>query len=185
MTTGHVYIACSLDGFIARPDGGLDWLMAEPPSNLMALYNSFMADKDGIVMGRASFDIVRSFPEWPYDKPVVVLSRTLRKDELPPAIRDRVVIRNATPRAVMAEIGGLGWRKAYVDGGATISAFLRDGQIAELVITRLPILIGQGIPLFSNIPEVSLSHMATDTLDNGAIMSRYLVKRTDTAAAAP
>ena len=180
MTTGHVYIACSLDGFIAKPGGGLDWLMAAPPSNVMDLYNGFMADKDGIIMGRATFETVRSFAQWPYHKPVVVLSRTLRQDDLPSGLRNRVMIRNSAPTALMAELGELGWCKAYIDGGATISAFLRDGQIVELVITRLPVLLGQGIPLFSDLPETALYHLATDTLDNGATMSRYLVKRDHT-----
>ncbi len=90
MATGHVYIACSLDGFIARPDGGIDWLMADPPSDLMDRYAAFMADKDAIVMGRATFDIVRAFDPWPYDVPVVVLSRSLSPADLPPALAGKV-----------------------------------------------------------------------------------------------
>jgi dihydrofolate reductase len=176
MTTGHVYIACSLDGFIAKPDGALDWLMAAPPSNVMALYDAFMADKDGIIMGRATFDVVRSFQDWPFEKPVVVLSRTLRAEDLPPELCDRVMIRNAAPRALMAELGAQGWRKAYIDGGATISAFLREDQIADLVLTRLPVILGKGIPLFSDLPVVALRHIGTETLDNGATMSRYCVE---------
>jgi dihydrofolate reductase len=175
VTTGHVYIACSLDGFIAKPDGGLDWLMADPPGNLMALYDAFMADKDGIIMGRATFDIVRAFDPWPYDKPVVVLSRSLRQADLPDALKDHVMIRDASPETLMAELATLGWQKAYVDGGATISAFLRAGNIADMTLTRLPVILGAGIPLWSDLPEISLRHIATDVLDNGAVMSRYSV----------
>jgi dihydrofolate reductase len=175
VATGHVYIACSLDGFIAKPDGGLNWLMADPPGNLMALYDSFMADKDGIIMGRATFDTVRAFDPWPYDKPVIVRSRSLQASDLPVALQNRVTHRNAEPETLMAELGAMGWKKAYVDGGVTISAFLRAGLIADMTVTRLPVLLGAGIPLWSDLPEIALRHMATDVLDNGAVMSRYAV----------
>ncbi len=173
MATGHVYIACSLDGFIARPDGGIDWLMADPPPDLMDRYAAFMADKDAIVMGRATFDIVRAFDPWPYDVPVVVLSRSLSPADLPPALAGKVRLDAGPPAEVMARLAATGCRRAYVDGGATVSAFLAAGLIADMVITRLPILLGQGIPLFRDIPEIPLHHLGTEVLDNGAVVSRY------------
>jgi dihydrofolate reductase len=182
MTTGHVYIACSLDGFIARPDGGLDWLMADPPGNLMELYATFMADKDGIVMGRKTFETVCGFDPWPYDKPVLVWSRSLTQADIPVALRDKVTTSGADPAQLMGELAARGWRKSYIDGGTTISAFLRAGQIADLVLTRLPCILGDGIPLFSGLPEIQLKHVATDSLDNGAVMSRYAVLGSSGAA---
>jgi dihydrofolate reductase len=173
MATGHIYIACSLDGFIARLDGGIDWLMADPPPDLMERYASYMADKDAIVMGRATFDIVRSFDPWPYDVPVVVLSRSLAPRDLPPDLAGKVRLDAGEPADVMARLGAAGCRRAYIDGGATLSAFLAAGQIEDMIITRLPILLGQGIPLFRDIPEIPLRHVLTEVLDNGAVVSRY------------
>jgi dihydrofolate reductase len=173
MTTGHVYIACSLDGFIARTDGGIDWLMADPPSDLMERYAAFMADKDAIVMGRATFDIVRGFDPWPYEVPVVVLSRTLGARDLPSDLAGKVRVDAGDPAHVMARLTATGCRRAYVDGGATVSAFLAAGLIEDMTITRLPILLGRGIPLFRDIPETPLRHVRTEVLDNGAVVSRY------------
>lgn len=149
MVTGHVFIATSLDGFIARPDHGLDWLMKFDGGDTDATgYDGFMASVDGLIMGRGTFQTVSSFEPWPYAKPVVVVSCTLGADAVPAALRDNVTISSAEPAALMEEMGRKGWRRAYIDGGQVIQSYLRAGLIADMTITVAPILIGEGRRLF-------------------------------------
>jgi dihydrofolate reductase len=141
-----VFIATSLDGFIARPDGGLDWLMgdgAEGPHG----YEEFIATVDAIVLGRNTYEIVLGFDAWPYHAgmPVFVLSGR----EIPPAPAGVQVKRlSGEPAEILTTLGGLGMQHVYVDGGITIQRFLRAGLIQRMVITRIPVLLGAGIPLF-------------------------------------
>jgi dihydrofolate reductase len=186
MVTGHVFIATSLDGFIARPDGRLDWLIDTPkgpkkPEGEDFGYGAFLAAMDGLVMGRGTFEAVRDFDPWPYEKPVVVLSAALRDADIPDRLRGRLSLDRGTPAEVMGRLAGKGWRRAYVDGGATIRQFLAAGQIAEIVVSRLPVLIGAGLPLFG--PEGQdrwLTHAETRSYPGGLVQSRYLVERPTT-----
>ena len=109
-------------------------------------YEDFMASADGLVMGRGSFLKVLTFDEWPYEKPVVVMSASLAEDDIPAALHDRVRLSRLSPRALMAELDKEGWARAYVDGGKVIQSFLAEGLIAGMVLTRIPILIGEGLP---------------------------------------
>ena len=147
MTTGHVFIATSLDGFIARPDGGLDWLEQANAAGEDHGYEAFVAGIDGLVMGRATFEVALGFTPWPYDKPIIVLSATLEETGIPARLRDQVSIARSVAEA-RADAARRGWRRAYVDGGATIRSFLRAGAIADMVITRIPVLLRSGLPLF-------------------------------------
>ena len=108
MPTGHVFIATSLDGFVARMSGALDWLMKQPTEGEDHGYDAFMASVDGLVMGRGSFEAVRAFDEWPYEKPVVVMSRTLGQDDVPAEIADRVTLTRLDPAGVMKMLDGQG-----------------------------------------------------------------------------
>ncbi len=174
MTEGHVYIAVSLDGFIARPDGDLDWLMKQPTDGEDYGYEAFMASVDGLIMGRGSFEKVLTFPDWPYAKPVVVLSRTLRSADIPDALEGRVRVLSASPPQVMERLAAEGWRHAYVDGGRIVQSFLRDGLIRDLTLTRIPILLGQGRPLFGPLDrDIDLKHIETKTFTSGPVQSRY------------
>jgi dihydrofolate reductase len=178
MTTGHVFIAVSLDGNIARSDGAIDWLVEGwPDVGHDYGYADFMASVDGLVMGRGTFEKVLTFPKWSYDKPVVVLSKTLRSSDVPSALEGRVRISNAQPSDLMHELDRAGWKRAYVDGGKLIQSFLAQRLIEDLVITRLPVLIGAGLPLFKTTlaADMRLSHVETTTHASGFVQSRYTV----------
>jgi dihydrofolate reductase len=168
-----VFVGVSLDGFIARPNGAFDFLPAgggEPHG-----YAEFIATVDVIVIGRKTFETVLSLPEWFYgSKRVVVLSsRTLDLS----AVRGRPVEQMAeTPAEIVAKLGAQGARHLYVDGGITVQNFLRAGLIQRITITRVPVLIGSGIPLFGPLEQdIRLQHIATETYAGGLVKSEYQV----------
>lgn len=170
---GSVFIATSLDGFIARQDGSLDWLPAdggEPHG-----YDEFIAEVDAIVIGRKTFETVLGFDAWPYGtKPVVVLSTrpsALRAPE--GAVCDMM---GGTPPEVAKRLSARGFEHLYVDGGVTIQGFLQAGLIQRLIITRIPVLLGRGIPLFGPLShDVRLEHVRTQSYPSGMVQSEYLV----------
>jgi dihydrofolate reductase len=147
--TCSVFIATSLDGFIARPDGSIDWLehanaVVPPPD---CGYGAYMRTVDGLVMGRHSFEFVMSFAEWPYGTtPVHVLSS--RMTALPPAAPATVSLSREEPAQLVDRLSQRGARHLYIDGGVTIQRFLRAGLIDQLIVTQIPVLLGQGRPLF-------------------------------------
>ena len=153
-TKCSVFIATSLDGCIARSDGSIDWLEranASVPAGEDCGYANFMQTVDAIVMGRATFEKVLSFPDWPYGSlPVYVLSTTISR--LPAGVPDSVQVLQATPHEVVERTTQAGHRHLYIDGGRTIQAFLRAGLITELTITLIPLLLGSGIKLFGDLP---------------------------------
>jgi dihydrofolate reductase len=173
--TVSVFVGTSVDGFIARPNGDLDFL--PPGGGEPHGYNEFMASVDALVIGRKTFETVLAFPAWPYgDKRVVVLSS--RPVDLS-AVRGGVVEQMAGPPAeIVRKLAASGARHLYVDGGVTIQGFLRAGLVQRLVITRVPVLIGDGIPLFGNLPrDVRLHHVATRHYPSGLVKSEYQVAR--------
>lgn len=175
MPTGHVFIATSVDGFIARMDGAIDWLEAANAADEDHGYHAFMDTIDGIVMGRATFDIALRFDPWPYGRPLLVLSRTLDPSEIPVHVADKITIVRSVSDG-LAEATRRGWNRIYIDGGATIRSFLAVGAIADLVLTRIPVLLGSGLPLFGPIAaDVSLKHIETRSFASGLVQSRYEV----------
>lgn len=179
MVTGHVFIATSLDGFIARPDGALDWLTGVAPPTEDHGHEEFLSRMDGVVMGRGTYEALLGFGiPWPFAKPVVVLSRSLSAADLPADLRGRVEVTSEAPRPLFQRLAQQGWHRAYVDGGAVIRAFLAEGLIADLVLTRAPVLIGQGLPLFGPLPaDLHLRHEDTRAFPSGLVQSRYTVER--------
>lgn len=166
-----IFVGTSVDGFIARADGALDFLDAggdEPHG-----YTEFMATVDAVVMGRNTFDIVMAFNTWPYRKPVFVLSTR----PLPPTPPRAVVERLAgPPDEIVAELVARGIGHIYVDGGITIQRFLEAGLIQRLIVTRVPVLIGSGIPLFGPLSrDIALRHVATRQFASGLVQSEYAV----------
>ena len=145
-----VFIATSLDGFIARRDGGLDWLdaaNATVPEGEDCGYGAFIETVDVLVMGRFFFEKVLSFGAWPYKElPVVFLSRAGL--EITPALRSTVSTAAGTAPEGLQALAGEGYRHAYIDGGKTIQGFLAADLVDDLVITVIPVLIGDGIGLF-------------------------------------
>ena len=174
-----VFIATSLDGFIAREDGGIDWLLqrhARIPAGEDCGYAAFMAGIDRIVMGRLSFEQVATFDPWPYDKPVLVLSRT--GVAVPPALADRARVSAEAPRALLERLGAEGVRRVYVDGGQLIQSFLREGLVDELTVTTIPVLLGRGRPLFGALPgDVDLELVDARSWPFGLVQARWRVTR--------
>jgi len=171
--TASVFVGASVDGFIARADGGLDWLPAgggEPHG-----YDEFMAGVDAIVIGRNTFEIVLGFDPWPYgDKRVVVLSS--RPLDLSVVRGGRVEQRAGDPATIIADLAADGVANLYIDGGITIQRFLRAGVIERLIVTRVPVLIGEGIPLFGSLDrDIRLSHIATRSYPSGLVQSEYRI----------
>jgi dihydrofolate reductase len=167
-----VFVGISVDGFMARPDGGLDWLPAdggEPHG-----FTEFLESVDALVMGRNTFEIVAAFETWPYgSKPVVVLSS--RPVDLSPVPGPAEQMAGA-PAEIVARLAARGIDHLYVDGGITIQDFLRAGLVERLTITRVPVLIGEGIPLFGPLPrDVRLDHVATRSYAGGLVQSEYKV----------
>ncbi|MCB1333912.1 MAG: dihydrofolate reductase [Roseivivax sp.] len=178
MISGHVFIATSLDGYIARPDGDLDWLQPYSEGEEDHGYEAFVANMDGVIMGRGSYEKLRQMNLWPYDVPVVVMSRQLSKHP-PEDAPDGVWFTDGSPRAIMAGLERGGWRRAYVDGGQIIQSFLRDGLIADMIITRVPVLLGAGRPLFGALDRtLRVSHVETRSFPSGLVQSRYAVGQT-------
>ena len=167
------FIATSLDGYIAKKDGSIDWLTSRAEQAGDTGYDQFMASVDTVVLGRKTYELARTFGFWPYDgKQVEVLSTTLD-----PGADDRVLV-HRTLGALVETLDDRGAKRVYVDGAATIQTFLRAGLLNELTITTAPVLLGAGISLFGSLDaEVSLSHNATRTLKAGFVQSDYTVRR--------
>ncbi|AZZ96174.1 dihydrofolate reductase family protein [Pseudoalteromonas sp. R3] len=148
-----VFIAASLDGFIADKQGKLDWLNSVPnPDNIDTGFNALMERIDAIVMGRNTFDMVMSFDcDWPYVKPVFVVSNTMTK--VPQGFEDKVFLAKGDPKEIVKSLNAEGFNKLYIDGGVTIQSFLQDDLIDEMVITRFPVLLGGGSPLFGELTQ--------------------------------
>ncbi|MYF78731.1 MAG: dihydrofolate reductase, partial [Chloroflexi bacterium] len=112
----------------------------------------------------------------PYTKPVIVLSRTLSDSDIPPHLTDKVTITDQTPIDLFQTLHQRGWNRAYVDGGITIQSFLNEGLIEDLIITTLPVLIGDGIPLFGKTPEdIHLELISATQYPSGLAQSHYRV----------
>lgn len=172
-----VFIATSLDGFIARKNGELDWL---PGSDGAAGdedygYRDFFDSVDTVVIGRRTYELASSFPEWPYaGKWVVVLSGGYPKAGT--EIGANLTGTSMQPVELVRQLADEGAQHVYVDGGNTIQSFLRAGLIQEMTISRIPVLIGEGISLFGPLAhDIKLRHLETRLFDNGLVQSKYVV----------
>lgn len=173
-----VYIATSVDGFIAKKDGDIEWLHNPEYSGVKfngLEYGDFISTVDALVMGRNSYEKVRTFGFWPYDNiPVVVL--TSRPLEVPKELEGKIRIENGAPKRLVSILEGEGKKHLYIDGGLTIQRFLLDGLIGEITITRIPVLLGAGIPLFGEFGvDVPLKLISTASSENGFVQVRYEV----------
>ena len=178
MTTGHVFIATSLDGYIARKNHQIDWLENHGTTTEEHGYIQFIDSVDGIIFGRKTYEVVLNLTsgDWPYTKPVIVLSRTLSDSDIPPHLTDKVTITDQTPSNLLLTLDQQGWNRAYIDGGITIQSFLNEGLVEDLIITTLPVLIGDGISLFGNTTkDIHLELISTTQYSSGLAQSRYRV----------
>ena len=167
-----VFIATSLDGFIARANGGLDWLPAGGGEEHG--YDEFMATVDALVIGRKTYETVLGFDAWAYgEKPVFVLSTR----DLAPAPAGAVVERmSGDPHDIVTRLAARGIEHIYVDGGITIQRFLQAGLVQRLIITRIPVLLGDGIPLFGPLQsDIRLKPLWTRQYATGLVQSEYVI----------
>lgn len=179
---GYVFIATSLDGYIARHDGDIEWL-TDPPNNPDHAsghdgpnpppdYQALMDAVDHLVMGRGTYEKVLTFDSWPYAKPVIVLSTTLPSNADP-----RVTVTRDIPQT-MAVLAARKSRGVYVDGGKVIQAFLEHDLIDEITLAQAPVLLGHGLPLFGPLGrDIRLTHTGTLTTDSGMTSSHYIIQR--------
>lgn len=175
-----VFIATSLDGYIARADGNLDWLdraNARIPKDEDCGYNQFIESVDVLVMGRNSFEKVLSFSDWSYGaKPVIVLSR--RQVSIPSSLAQTVSVSSEPPRVLVERLAQNGAKHLYIDGGLVIQSFLREGLINEMTITMIPVLLGSGRSLFGTLDQdIELTHIATKVYEFGFVQNKYRVAK--------
>jgi dihydrofolate reductase len=171
-----VYVGTSLDGFIARKDGDIGWLVKFENWEVNDSYREFISTIDAIVIGRGTFEKVLTFPSWPYDTKVFVLSASLK--QVPDVLSGKVIVLSMKPRELLTYLSSKGYGRIYVDGGRVIQGFLREDCIDEIIITRVPVLIGSGIPLFGSLDnDLQFKHLRTNEYSNGLVKSHYERKR--------
>ena len=171
-----VFCGVSVDGFLARPDGALDFLDAggQEPHGFEEFYESV----DVVVIGRNTFEVVLTFGKWFYGKKQVIVlsSRPLDFSSLEGAVLKDAVIdqMSGEPAEIANQLQARGFQHAYIDGGVTIQRFLAAGILDRLIVTRVPVLIGEGIPLFGPLPrDILLRHIATRSYKGGLVQSEY------------
>jgi len=176
MIRTSAFVAASIDGYIAREDGNLDWrdhyaAIAEGDTS----YNEFISTVDVIVMGKNTFKKALTFDSWPYEgTPVKILSSTLK--EIPPELAGQVEIVSCTPEELIVQLDEQAFRHAYIDGGKTIQSFLKAGLLDEIILTHIQILLGRGIPLFGPMDrDIPLKLVKSKNLPWGFVQSHYKV----------
>ena len=168
-----VYIGTSLDGFIARKDGNIDWLVQFANDEAIDAYKEFIKRVDAIVIGRGTFNKVLSFPSWPYDKPVFVLTTSMSK--VPDTLTGKATILSMKPDELINYLSNKGISSIYVDGGKVIQDFLTENLVDELIVSKAPILLGSGIPLFGYLDhDIPFKHIRTLVQSNGLVRSYYI-----------
>ena len=175
MAQNRVYIATSLDGYIADANGKVDFLDTFPfPEGNDMGYAEFMSQTDAILMGRRSFETVLSFGiPWPYQKPVFVWSQTL--SVVPESLQPNVFLVRGEAANVLTTIHAQGFTRLYIDGGQVIQSFLRADLIDDMIITTVPVLLGIGIPLFGEVPRmISFRCVRSETFSNGLVQCHFV-----------
>ncbi len=173
-----VFIASSIDGYIADKNGGMDWLYSIPnPDNDDMGYVKFNNAIDALVMGRTTFETVLGFDvDWPYDKPVFVLSNKLK--EIPEIHKGKAFLIKGTLTEILDHIHDKGFNRLYIDGGTTIRNFLKEDLIDEMILTTIPILLGGGSSLFSELPnQLNFELIGTKTFLNQVTQNHYKRKK--------
>ncbi|MGF1690856.1 dihydrofolate reductase family protein [Photobacterium kagoshimensis] len=170
-----VYIATSLDGYIADKNNKLDWLHEIPnPEGSDMGFGDFMNRVDALVMGRNTLDMVLSFDcDWPYPKPVFVLSNTMA--EVPAGYEDKIFLVKGELKDVVGQINAQGFNNLYIDGGVTIQNFLKEDMIDEMIITTIPVLLGGGISLFGELAApLKFKHLESQQLLNTIVKNTFV-----------
>lgn len=173
-----VFIATSLDGYIADKNGALDYLgMVPNPDNIDMGYKTLIQRTDALIMGRTTFETVCSFDiPWPYSVPVFVLSSKLT--EVPVEYKTKVELVKGELKSILEKINNMGYHRLYIDGGKTIQSFLKEDLIDELIVTQMPILLGGGSSLFAQLPkELELELVDSKVYLGQIVQSHYKRKK--------
>lgn len=176
--TNKVFIATSLDGYIADKDNKIDWLHQLPnPDGDDFGFDAFIAGIDALLMGRNTFEMVLSFDvEWPYSKPVFVLSNSLT--HVPKGYEGKVFLVNGELQKIVKNLAKLGYHNLYIDGGKTIQSFLKEDLVDEMILTRIPVLLGGGYPLFGDLPEpLGFKLLASKKYIDKVVQNHYIRDR--------
>lgn len=167
-----VYIATSIDGYIAGKDGDIKWLTEFPnPEQSDYGFFDFMTGIDALIMGRHTFETVNGFDMWMYNKPVFVISNKLT--ELTGKWADKAKLVKGNLKEVVAQLNAQGINNIYVDGGKTIQSFMALDMIDKLIITIIPIVLGGGIPLFGESAQLNFKHQSTDIYAGGLVKNTF------------
>ena len=170
MLTFHAFMGCSLDGYIAGPNGELDWLTVFDATG----YDTFFSSVDALAMGRATYDVMREIgPDFYRGVPMHVLSTTLPPGPHPDMGRSKVTVHPDIP-SLQSALEDVGAKRVYADGGKTVQGFLAAGLLSDLTVTRVPVLLGRGIPLFGPVPApVQARLVESHATNDGAVQSVY------------
>ena len=167
-----VFIGTSLDGFIARKDGSFDWLTKFANDEAINEYKEFIKGIDAILVGRNTYETVLGFPEWPFQHKVFVLSNSIK--EVSEKLRKKVTVLAMKPVDILHYLSKKGFSNIYIDGGKLIQSFLKENLIDEITISKAPVLIGSGIPLFGDLDiDLHFKHIKTRVHSNGLVRSYY------------
>ncbi|HEY9535363.1 MAG TPA: dihydrofolate reductase family protein [Mucilaginibacter sp.] len=167
-----VYIATSIDGYIAGKDGDIKWLTEFPnPEGSDYGFNDFIKGIDALIMGRHTFETVNGFDTWMYPVPVFVISNTLTK--LSGKWAPKAELIKGDLKDLIAQLNVRGINNIYVDGGKTIQSFLAQDMIDQLIITTIPIVLGGGIPLFGDSKQLKFKHKSTDIYTGGLVKNTF------------
>lgn len=173
-----VFIATSLDGYIAEEDGSIDWLNRfneTVPSGEDCGYKSFISTVDTLIMGRKTFEKVCEFESWPYDLPVIVLSSQTNYC-VPEFLKSKVSVTSENPEKLIQRLSSEKIKHIYLDGGKTIQSFIKENLVDELTITLIPILLGAGCSLFGTLnKEVRLKQLGCQSYDFGCVQLKYKI----------
>jgi len=173
-----VYVATSLDGYVSDKEGSIAWLESIPnPDHNDFGWKDFIKRIDALVMGRKTFETVLGFGvKWPYPKKVFVLSHN--KDIVPKKLKDKVILIQGTPKEIVTDLNAKGYKNLYIDGASVIQEFLKEDLIDEIIINKIPILLGGGTSLFGDLSKhLMFEHTSTEILLNEMVMSRYKRKK--------
>jgi dihydrofolate reductase len=176
--TNIIYIATSLDGFIADANGKVDWLESVPvPEGDDLGFSGFIANIDAVVMGRVTFETLIGFGlGWHYGVPGIILSSTMTS--APKEFAEYVTFASGSPREIVDLAKGMGYPNLYVDGGVTVQRFLRDDLIDELIISEIPVLLGDGVRLFGELDQqLDFELVGTEVLVDQIVKKHYRRKR--------
>jgi len=174
MAEGYVFMATTIDGYIARENDEIDFLMKYDPQGEDHGYDKFIEDKDAIVMGSGSFKTILGFDSWPYTLPVYVMSKNMKDSEVPEHLKGKVFLSAQTPEDLMNYLADKGLNKLYIDGGKLVSSFIEKGLIKEMTLTILPILLGKGRSLFQSFSkDIDLKLIKNQSFKCGFVQNTY------------